>query len=456
MTARVLTSYLTGGPTCPQVGITVGQVGNLTLSNWVVGLLSRGVKPATVRRYLGTLHTQAKAWSGYNVALAETFSSLATKLVTVRTDGLAVTQENLDKLPQLIARANQRHDTIDTLLLLLLYNPSLTLQEAIDLTVEEAKQSSVDQIAQLADCQPRHPNAHYLLPLQQGRQRPAAIQRQATSDLAQRVRDAGLQLGSSFSRHDITALWIAQALSQGIAPAIILGIINNAPAPYSYLNLLPAQEITPDTSNAVIQQVADSLSDPNLHWYVMHLRAGKTPDDITRQLQTDAPRILSELTYYYPTRRMLRTDTRRRQYIDAPYLPNILFFRTHRDNVAPLFRHIGAHAWCYRATASPASPYTIIPDKEMRQFQRHIGLLTPDIELQLIDDQPIAAVGDTLDIVGGDLYRGQQGQVLKVTHQGNHTIYTLQLTATTAIRWAPITIDATLTAVKSEELRIKN
>lgn len=432
MTARVFNTYLhttSGNP-----------------REWVVDLLLDNYKITTVRRYLSTLSNQYRQWEGHTADGLTALNQLSATLDTLGQPRLDIVRNNAKLISRIVTRATSgsKDSYLAAIFLYLLYEPTVTIADIIAL-----KFSSFDSdCPQLVDIVERQrlsrPGAQYVFPLNQGQKRPGQIQRELTADIATMLRNAGMRFAESFSRQDITAMWIDRALHAGISPVDLRSILSTVPPAYDFLQLLTYAPIDQRQTARIKNRIADSINDHTIRWFVMKLRGTVTPSDIEQQLQHDIPGILRHISFYYPTRRLMYLAGKKRQHRYVPYLPGILFFRTHRDNLPVIFRHIGALAWCYRTSATPGSPYTTINIGEMKQFQRHIGQFTPDVEMELIATQPQATIGDNVTIVGGNLYEGHQGQVIKVNRQGSKTTYTLQLTDTQYIRWSTVKIDSTL------------
>lgn len=124
----------------------------------------------------------------------------------------------------------------------------------------------------------------------------------------------------------------------------------------------------------------------------------------------------------------------------VPYLPGLLFFRLRSDKVGKFMSGIGNMAWCYRRTNSPDSPYSYITQHEMTRFQRHIGKLTSDIEIELINHRQ-ANIGDKVKINGGGLLDGMEGIVREICNTDGTRTYVLRFSETSFIRWNDIRVE---------------
>lgn len=128
--------------------------------------------------------------------------------------------------------------------------------------------------------------------------------------------------------------------------------------------------------------------------------------------------------------------------VETPVIPGILFFKLPYDRVAPLISVIGDMAWCYRTSANSASPYSVIPQKEMRLFQRTVGMFTSDVEMEIVSELPPLSVGDEVLIEDGSMLDGRLATIRKVRSVDGSLTYTLRLSDTEFIRWKDISLPA--------------
>ncbi|MDE6638841.1 MAG: hypothetical protein K2K32_11480, partial [Muribaculaceae bacterium] len=103
---------------------------------------------------------------------------------------------------------------------------------------------------------------------------------------------------------------------------------------------------------------------------------------------------------------------------------------------------IGDLAWCYRTTANPSSPYSVIPQEEMRIFQRCVGAFTEDIEMDIVSELPPLNVGDEVVIENGTHLDGQVATIRAVRSIDGTLTYTLQLSDTEFIKWKDVNLPA--------------
>jgi hypothetical protein len=149
--------------------------------------------------------------------------------------------------------------------------------------------------------------------------------------------------------------------------------------------------------------------DNNEHWYAMKLRDKVTPA-VVLQLLHDNEKYpaLRQLTTYYPMEEIkVRLSNGQWKQNSKAFIKDVLFFRTMERFVNPLFLIVRNAAWIFRQSNSPASPYAVISQREMENFQRAISQFTDDIAVSIVENSDIA-VGKRVRLEYGD-FAGCEG-----------------------------------------------
>lgn len=407
---------------------------------WAVDMLFSGLKPATAARYLGILHSKYKELTTADRTHDDSpFRPVIREITTIpETDTRRVTQ-NFKKLPAIL-KISDKSDRFLTagIFLYLLYDAGASVKDAVELKYKNFN-TDCPQLREIVDGVGRTPQAEYAFPLKQGRKRLPQISKELISAVRRLLTDCGMKFGGDFSREDITALWIYAAWECGVGAREIRNMIPSVPAEYSFLNMLDPEELSERQRSEIICRAADFINSRTRRWFVMKLRAGSRPGDIKDRLAaTSQP---ADILFYYPTRKVLKIKNQKRVSEEVPFLPDILFFKTYRDRVGQLLQTVGDLGWCFKVANTPGSPYSFIPDNEMKRFQRYVGQFTPDIEMRLVSAEPVAGVGEQVDITGGGLFDGQSGEVLRVRKENNLTVYSLRLSQSRYIRWETVDVE---------------
>lgn len=409
-----------------------------TLKIWIVEMLMNGLKAATCKRYFGSMHGLYRQWTGVKESPSDPFVAVAHEVWSAGFVSVpAEVGVNAGLIGRLLRKSRESSEWLTvSIILYLLYNVKATLTDAVML-------KRLDNIIDCQQCvdiiESIHtaPNSRYVFPLHQGKKRTPQIVRELTEEMNATLRATGMTFSRPFSRESLTAIWIWIAASCGINVVDIRSVISDVPAEYAFLSLLAPQPLLPGRDVAIINRVAEQINDKTTRWFVMKLRQGRRPADVTALLEALDPQMMKEIDFYYPTRRIMRREGRRTIAEDVPYLPDLLFFRLRADKVGRLFRSIGEVAWCFRHTNSPDSPYCSISLREMAVFQRHIGALTPDVEMALVSTRRPVAVGDRVRITTGML-DGMEGVVQQIVDADGTVTFILRLSDTAAIRWSAV------------------
>lgn len=196
---------------------------------------------------------------------------------------------------------------------------------------------------------------------------------------------------------------------------------------------------------ATASNVESLLEAEGEQWFAMHMRQGVRFDSLKMRLsQTDGKKRFADVKLFYPMEEIARKVKNKILYKEVPVLPRIVFFRTLRHNVSPLFTLIGDLAWCYRF----GHGYASISNTEMAAFQQAIGVFTPDTHIYPEGTINLEA-NDRVVILGGAL----TGHTATVTGlvKGDccgRIVYRLSLPAGNGIEW---TVDIESRQIKKIE-----
>ncbi len=431
------------------------------LTYWAVEMMNHAMKRATVQRYLGALHTLYKEWKGSPSIREEnqdidTGDDLDFSMPKVTYDDQSIAElkqkeSNLQKAEQL-SKINKKPHSKDytylNALIYLLINPVASVSELVDLKFSDP-QPDVAIIEDIKLAMRNMPQAQYVFPLEQGKRRKPAIIHDLLRGMRTAARPAGLDFGASFSRESITAIWITAAMRDGVSLEEIRTIVKILPPQFSFMSLIAPATLTEEKKDEIMSRVATSFINSNIGWYVMRLRSGVTPEYIKEELRYRKYPLLRQVEFYSPMKTVKKLIKKKAVAVDVPVLPGILFFRMRYDKISKMMGLIGDLAWCYRTTNTATSPYSAIPQREMKTFQRSVGSLTADIEMDIIASQPPLNIGDEVIIENGTPLDGQQAVIRKVRSTDGSLSYTLRLSDSEFIHWKEVTLTAAhLTKVK--------
>lgn len=425
------------------------------LTYWTVEMMENAMKPATIQRYLGSLHTLFR--QAYPDSDSKILFSLpdGSGYDDVAMADLKLTKSNLqhlENLPKINKNPDSKEHTYLKAFLYLLINPEISLPELVDLRFSDPHLDSA-HIDDIKLSMRKAPQAQYVFPLEQGKRRKPAIIHDLLSGLRAAAHPAGLEFGNYFSRDSITSLWIAAAIQENISYEDIRAIVRQLPDQYTFLSLIQPSLISDEKKAGILNLVASSFINNSTGWYVMRLRTGVTPDTLKEELKFRKFPLLRQVEFYYPQRSVSKLVKKKAVAVEVPVIPGILFFRMRYDKISKMMSVIGDLAWCYKTTNTPGSPYSAIPQREMKIFQRSVGNLTADIEMDIIASQPPLNIGDEVIIDnGGSPLDGKQGVIRKVKTKDGALSYTLRLSDSEYIHWNEVTVSASeLSKIKTSE-----
>lgn len=407
---------------------------------WVVNMMLSGFKKSTRKRYFGKLSTLYGEWTTDGVT--SPFGKVSDVIDSDLETAGGQADYNLDIVPRLLKKTGDFSGwEYINVFFYLLFDVEATMTDAINLRFDSTLPELL-QIDTVIEAMRETRQIKYVFGLNRGAKREPQLLRELTADLCATLSMEGMRFGEKFSRKSITAIWIAAALRCRIPVGEICGIVRDMPDEYAFLSLIKPCPISEARKAAILKTVADSINNQTNHWFVMRMRQGYTPDDIKDAIIKKTKGVYDLMSFYYPTRTVVREGKGKKKIREeVPYIPGIMFFRTRRDQVAPLFGKIGDMAWCYRLSNSPDSPYSTISGKEMEAFQRHIGKFTDDIKMELVTDgENTFGVDDVVKINGGML-AGNIGVITAVHNQDGTVTYSLKLSTDSAFKWTVVEVE---------------
>lgn len=420
---------------------------NKAVKLWTVDMLIDGYKGSTVKRYIGALHTLYKEWKTM-INISDIDDVFSISVSDFDTDSsakrLKEVEENLnavERFTKISVKQDSSAFVYNKAFQYLVFNPFSSLKDIVSLKYSDEKPESL-HIEDLVTSMRKAPQAKYVFPLQQGKRREGAIVKDLLVELHATGRRAGLQFSGSFSRDSITSIWIAAALKEDVQYDEIRGMIPNLPEAYSFLSLIEPKEVSESRKIEILNTVAYSITNKNPGWFVLRLRSGVTMEMIKGRLKEKESNLQHQIQYYYPMRTVKKIEKKKVISVEVPVLPGLLFIRMPYDRVSSLISIIGDLAWCYRSTANPASPYSVIPQSEMRIFQRSVGAFTEDVEMDIVSELPPLNIGDEVMIEDGSHLDGQVATIRKVRSVDGTLTYTLRLSDTAYIKWQDVSLPA--------------
>lgn len=242
------------------------------------------------------------------------------------------------------------------------------------------------------------PRNKYLFPLDQIHSTPRQLSRKLQLIFADALAGRELQLSPDPSDTPLS-LWVHLALDCGFPAADVAACVPQDKRSSVLTAFAPHAEIDGLRKNEIRETVTNTISHNPLRWFAMHFRRNADYDMLTQRLKEK--NIVLDRTYY-PMEEIVRKVGRRNVFENRPVISWLLFFRCHGTRLNSLFNEIGDLAWGYRYSADVRSPYAVIPDREILQYQTTLGTLTP--ETQIVDDDKVSFnEGDYLVILGGAL-----------------------------------------------------
>jgi hypothetical protein len=159
-----------------------------------------------------------------------------------------------------------------------------------------------------------------------------------------------------------------------------------------------------------VNNVCCAVMDNTERWYAMKLRDRITTEHIQRTLlENDKFPHLRHLQTYYPMEDVKVKVGGKWKRDTKAFIKNVLFFRTKERYVGQIFSLVREMAWIFRQTNAPSSPYAVISQHDMENFQRAIRQFTDDVVVSIVESNDIA-VGRKVRVLSGP-FAGTEGVV---------------------------------------------
>lgn len=353
-------------------------------ADWTAELLHRGLAKSTVAKHLNFLNSMMGMASkesmlqhddsprGISKSLSETgFVSPPLMHRSTFDRCLAILRNAL--------KGEAEHNRYVDMLLLSILNGAVPLEKIALLKKEDT--SDYGEVCRAMIERNQMSRRNYVFDLRQSyltsRQLHSAISTGLHAVFAKHIGD------ETFNHDDFArSLWVACAMRSGLTASEALGCVGGQ-APYTLPAFCIPASISPETKQSWTTTVNSILLHEMPRWYAMHLRRGIRYEEVKKDI-SDKIRPCPEL--FYPCETIIKFRNGQRAVEEHPYISQTVFFKSHPENIHPLFSVIGEKAWCYRVSGEAGAPYAVIPDREMERFQSAVGVFTPGTEIRQLGE----------------------------------------------------------------------
>jgi hypothetical protein len=280
------------------------------------------------------------------------------------------------------------------------------------------------------------PKNKYLFPLHQSERTPNQLKKSVSSLFSDALNTVGIRL-SSYDDNLPTDLWALTALRCGIPSADIagcIGIVDNVNPVYSFAK---SDELSAEQKEKIYNHVSRILSKNPEDWYAMQFRPHVNYERIKDRLKSVGI-IFSKS--FYPMEEIVRRIDKKLIRESRPVIPGLLFFKKRATELPELFFHIGDIAWGYRCSRSIHSPYAIIPQKSIEEYERAVGKFVDSMEAYP-EGTFLFEEGDKVEITGGEfcghpaIFEKEVNQIEKGTYKTTKITYRLKLEGIQNCSW---------------------
>lgn len=258
------------------------------------------------------------------------------------------------------------------------------------------------------------PRNKYLFPLDQSNRTPSQLKKEIAKLFHIALSPYGISL-SPIPENTPFDLWALVAISNGIDPASLSSLSGGKTPTFNpMIPLLSTLSVPEQERENVRATVARTLVDNPLEWHAMQFRPFVDFDKV-KQAMDECRAEVSFAELFYPDEEITRRVGNKIKRERRPLIPGLLFFRSRATEIAPMFRHIGHLAWCYRQSGARSGSYAVIPKHEMQTYMTVIGQFSPDMEIFPAGFIPVKE-NDRVIMIGGN-FAGLPATVTAIKHQ---------------------------------------
>ena len=422
------------------LGWDLKDVTTESLTNWIATLFVKGNTATTVKRYLTHLHVTFVDWQ------KNTFSEIQFKDPFKGLRPL-VDSENQTKSDEVQLNYNliKRLKTADAykeqfgkwkaIFFYLLYNPEMSIEDLANLNFTDVPRYC-PQSVEIVESMDSSRGRKYVFALDQPNKRITQIIREINENVGSLTRMVGMKFEDGFSRERITAIWIFAALKSGVRIDEIRAIVPVIPNEFKILEMVSPSHLSDRDRQDIICRVANRINDITTRWYVVNMRDRITPDAVKDSIKENFPSLFSQIHFFYPTHYIYREGKNKKKVkVEVPYIPGLLFIKVKSDRVGSVMNSVRNIAWGYKQLNTPDSPYSVISQRAMTDFQKHIGMFTEDVRMEMVTQKEPLAVNDSV-IIHGDSIDGSIGEITEIKEKNGTKTYSIRLTHNQSFNWS--------------------
>ncbi len=422
------------------LGWDLKDVTTESLTNWIATLFVKGNTATTVKRYLTHLHVTFVDWQ------KNTFSEIQFKDPFKGLRPL-VDSENQTKSDEVQLNYNliKRLKTADAykeqfgkwkaIFFYLLYNPEMSIEDLANLNFTDVPRYC-PQSVEIVESMDSSRGRKYVFALDQPNKRITQIIREINENVGSLTRMVGMKFEDGFSRERITAIWIFAALKSGVRIDEIRAIVPVIPNEFKILEMVSPSQLSDRDRQDIICRVANRINDITTRWYVVNMRDRITPDAVKDSIKENFPSLFSQIHFFYPTHYIYREGKNKKKVkVEVPYIPGLLFIKVKSDRVGSVMNSVRNIAWGYKQLNTPDSPYSVISQRAMTDFQKHIGMFTEDVRMEMVTQKEPLAVNDSV-IIHGDSIDGSIGEITEIKEKNGIKTYSIRLTHNQSFNWS--------------------
>ncbi|WP_285827960.1 hypothetical protein [Bacteroides acidifaciens] len=408
------------------------EFSDIMVADWATELFRQGLAKTTVIRHLNILNSLVKAADKNGLMSSGDAARILARELTESQGQLPAlmnerTFNNCLGLLRRIAKKSDYHNIYEDLLLFSMLNGAMSFDAIIGLKKEDVL--TFDKVSRVILERNVSPVRRYVFDLKQSYRTEKQIHAAIADGLAT-VFERGMGIKYIHPDNFVRSMWATCAVRRGAMASESLGCVGGD-ASYGIPSFCKAVGVMAEKKQLWVESVNQIILHKMPKWYAMHLRRGVKFEDIRKYL---SERFRPVPEFFYPYETITRRIGNKKVAEDHPIISQTAFFKTHPEDVLPMFSLIGDKAWCYRVNNDPSSPYAVISPQEMRRFQAAIGIFSPNMEVHPLGELTPMPGESVIVVTAG--YGNREGKVEDVINKDSGTaIFRVKLFTDQGYEW---------------------
>ena len=385
------------------------------LNIWICCMIDRGIAISTRKRYVEKLNTIYKSFNNSIEHDADPFDKIRPLRDLESISCSKDIQEQSLRLDVIFNRIMEDAKTNPTLALFLylLFNVSSDIKSAVMLRTDEYA-PTFDQLNDINAPSTFHHRRRYVFSLNQSRKRVPQLVNEVLGGITDYLSQKGIKFDSPFTPTTIVTLWAVKARKSGVSLPVLKSMLKVVPSEFEYLKFVKGVDMTQTNKLHIKEKVAEAFAPVSRRWFAAKLRRGIEYKQLHDYLKDKYPDSCTDSSFFYPKREVAKRLSKKVVKERIPVIPYVVFLNVQPKTIEQVDLDIKnrGYGWVFKTTNVISADYAVISKRDMLNFQRMIGVVTPDMNIELTQAKP-TSIGREVRITGGFM-AGYEGGIYDI------------------------------------------